>query len=169
MPGWLAHSAKLSSHFTDICFLKVGISAWPWRKCSSLWKGKKLGKGNHPLESQVVESITSQYKRNQRQCVKDMIFYKSDPFSFCGKHGLGKNSPSHLRKQYCQAYNSKYNYCHKLHHHEKVCRLKQKNKGVQRSHQILSCHYLIVCALPTPHRISTLHPLLHWITMFLIV
>ena len=52
------------------------------------------------LESYVVESIKSQYKQNQCQGIKD-ILYKSDPCSFYGKCGHSKSYPSHLRKQYC--------------------------------------------------------------------
>ena len=96
---------------------------------------KETGKrsANCLLQSQGVEIITSQYKRNQGQGIKDVVLNKSDPWGFCGKCYHGKNSLSHLRKQYCQTDNSKCNYCHKLHHHESVCRLKQKNKGVQHS------------------------------------
>ena len=68
----------------------------------------------------------SQYKQNKNQ--GDTILKKSDACSFCGKRGHGKNSPNHLRKQYSQAYNSKCNYCHKLHHHESVCQLR-RTKG----------------------------------------
>ena len=62
-----------------------------------------------------------------------MIINKSDPCGFCGKHGHGKNSSRNLKKQHCQAYNSKCNYCHKSHKREKICQLKQKNNGVQHS------------------------------------
>ena len=72
-------------------------------------KKKEIGKrsANRLLESQGVESITSQYKQNHCQGVKDMILNKSDPCGFCRKCGHGKNSTSDLRKQYYHAYNSK--------------------------------------------------------------
>ena len=81
--------------------------------------GKRLA--NHLLELQGVGSIISQYNQNQCQGIKDMIFNKSDLCGFCRKHGHGKNSPSHLGKQYCQVYNTNWNYCCKLHLHERVC------------------------------------------------
>ena len=46
------------------------------------------------LESQGVESVSSQYQKNQRLNNKEMAINKSDPCSFCGKRGHGKNSSS---------------------------------------------------------------------------
>ena len=109
----------------------------------------------------------SQYKQNKNQ--GDTILKKSDACSFCGKRGHGKNSPSHLRKQYSQAYNSKCNYCHKLHHHESVCQLRQKNKGVQHSTSDSEMPLFdSLCTTYTP-QLSKLQLPLHWITMFLII
>ena len=86
---------------------------------------------NPLLESQGVESISSQYRKNQRLNNKEMVINKSDPCSFCGKRGHGKNSSSRIRKLNCPAYSTTCNFCRKLHHFEHVCRLKQKNKEPQ--------------------------------------
>ena len=77
--------------------------------------------------------ITIQHKQNQRQDMKDMVTNKSNFCGIWGKNGHDKNSPSHLRKKYCQAYNSKCNHCHKPHHQGSACQLKQKNKRVEHS------------------------------------
>ena len=56
---------------------------------------KEAGKrsANCLLESQGVESVSSQYRKNQRLNNKEMAINKSDPCSFCGKRSHGKIHP----------------------------------------------------------------------------
>ena len=78
-----------------------------------------------------------------------MILNKPDACGFCGEHAHGKRFSSHFEKQYCQAYNSKCNYCHKSLMMKVYDDSNRGTKGSNTVHQTLKCHYLIVCAGPT--------------------
>ena len=120
---------------------------------------------NHLLESQGMESITSQCKRNQ---YKDMILNKLDPFGFCGKHCHGKNPPVISGSNTVRL--TMTNAITVTSWPMTVCiDSNRRTKESNTVHQTLKCQYLIVCALPTSHRISTLHLRLYWITMFLTI
>jgi len=85
---------------------------------------------NRLMESQGVQSMSSQYKKQQRLDHKETSINKSDPCTYCGKRGHGKSSPVHIRKQHCSAYDTTCEFCKKLHHFDNVCRSKQKQKNI---------------------------------------
>lgn len=80
------------------------------------------------LQSQGAESVT-QYRKTQQSRQKDAASNRSDPCSYCGKRGHGKNSPAQIRKEHCSAFNTTCRHCKKMNHFEAVCRQKLKVKS----------------------------------------
>ena len=73
MHGWLAHSAKLSSHFTCIFFMKVGISGqgtgkWDMfmKNCHPCCKLKNLQ--NHFFWDKLITNRVISKKVGQNLC-----------------------------------------------------------------------------------------------------
>ena len=74
-------------------------------------------------------SRSSQYHRNKVSNGGNNSNNQKEQCTYCGQSGHGKNTPAHIRKKNCPAFNETCTYCKRLHHVESCCRTKKFHKN----------------------------------------
>ena len=74
---------------------------------------------------QAIDAVAgSSYRKQKKTPPKDQ-----EICTYCGMGGHGQTPPTRVRRKECPAFGTKYNYCDKDHHFEKMCRGKHGSQG----------------------------------------
>ena len=97
-------------------------------------EAKEAGKrsASRLQEPCAAEAISSTYQRKRKGTPTPPEKPPQDTCGYCGKIGHGKSAPLHTRKKECPAYGHKCQSCARYHHHESVCRRKDKPKSCHK-------------------------------------